>query len=235
MKLISQISIVLSMLSTNQILYEDNHLLVVNKPADVVTQGANPDQLSLGHLAKQYIKTKHNKPGNVYLGIVSRLDKLTTGVIVLARTSKAAARLTQAFQKRDVKKTYQALIEKTNIPNQKTLTDFVRKNDPSRKMEICNKNASDAQNAVLHFQLQEHYESVSLLKINLETGRKHQIRLQLSHFGCPILGDRKYGSAIKFTKGIALHSASLAFTHPTTKEELTFHAPIPSEWNTWMI
>lgn len=223
------------MLRPDQILYEDNHLLVVNKPADVVTQGANPDQLSLGDLAKQYLKTKYNKPGNVYLGIVSRLDKLTTGVIVLTRTSKAAARLTKAFQNRNVSKTYQALIEKTNLPNQQTLTDFVRKNDSSRKMEICHQNASNAQNAILHYQLQNHYESVSHLKINLETGRKHQIRLQLSHLGCPILGDRKYGSSIKFTKGIALHSSSLAFTHPTTKEPLSFQAPLPSEWNTWMI
>jgi len=223
------------MLRPNQILYEDNHLLVVNKPADLVTQGSKLGQSSLGHLAKQYLKTKYNKPGNVYLGIVSRLDKLTTGVIVLARTSKAAARLTQAFQSRDINKTYQALIEKKDIPKSKTLTDFVRKNESSRKMEICTQNAGNAKNAVLHFQVQDHYESVSHLKIKLETGRKHQIRLQLSHFGCPILGDRKYGSSIKFTNGIALHSTSLAFTHPTTKEPLTFTAPLPSEWNTWMI
>ncbi len=222
------------MLRPKQILYEDNHLLVINKPAGLVTQGASSDQISLGDQAKHYLKTKYQKPGNVYLGFVSRLDKLTTGVILLARTSKAAARLTEAFKDRKVHKTYQALVEKTDLPDSYTLTDFLRKNDAARKMETCHPEAKNGQQAVLHFQLLNHYKSATHLEIKLETGRKHQIRVQLSNFGCPILGDRKYNSTISFSNGIALHSTQLTINHPTTKEQLTFKAPLPNEWNSWM-
>ena len=222
------------MLRPEQILYEDNHLLVINKPAGVVTQGASADQTSLGHQAKHYLKTKYHKPGNVFLGFVSRLDKLTTGVILLARTSKAAARLTEAFKNRKVSKTYEALVERADLPDADTLTDFVRKNDAARKMETCHPEARNGQRAILHFQLLNHYQSATHLEINLETGRKHQIRIQFSNFGCPILGDRKYNSAINFSNGIALHSTQLTINHPTTKELLTFKAPLPTEWNSWM-
>lgn len=228
------------MLLPEQILYEDNHLLVVNKPANVVTQGATFGEPSLGELAKQYLKTKYNKPGNVYLGIVSRLDKLTTGVIVLARTSKAAARLTQAFKQRKIQKTYQALVEKvekvekSEFPPSLTLTNYIRKNDAARRMEICAENDSRAQLAILHFELAGQYKAATHLNVKLETGRKHQIRLQLAHYGSPVLGDAKYGSQTSFAKGIALHSWKLSLEHPTTRVQLTFEAPLPSEWKSWM-
>lgn len=222
------------MLRPKQILYEDNHLLVINKPAGLVTQGASSDEISLSDLAKHYIKTKYQKPGNVYLGFVSRLDKLTTGVILLARTSKAAARLTKAFKDRKVYKTYQALVPKADLPDSYTLTDFLRKNDAARKMETCPPQAKNGRQAILHFQLLNHYKSATHLEIKLETGRKHQIRVQLSNFGCPILGDRKYNSTLSFANGIALHSTQLTINHPVTKEQLTFKAPLPNEWNSWM-
>ncbi len=222
------------MLQPEQIIYEDNHLLVVNKPAGIVSQGASSEEISLIDKAKHYLKKKYNKPGNVYLGIVSRLDKLTTGVIVMARTSKAAARLSDAFKNRQISKTYQALVERAELPVSHTLTDFLRKNDAARKMEVCKPEAKNAKKAVLHFQLVNQCKSVSHLKINLETGRKHQIRIQLSNYGSPILGDRKYGSCIDLPRSIALHSATLSLQHPTTKEKLTFKAPLPSGWKSWM-
>ena len=136
-----------------KVLYEDNHLLVVNKPAGVVTQGAAEGQLSLIDQAKDYLRIKYNKPGNVYLGIVSRLDKLTTGALVLARTSKAAARLTKAFKERTVSKTYLALIPTVDLPPQGTIENYLRKNDSARHMEVCSPKADNAQQAILHFKL----------------------------------------------------------------------------------
>ena len=224
----------MSTLKPQHVLYEDNHLLVVNKPAGVVTQGAASDQTSLVELAKQYLKQKYNKPGNVYLGVVSRLDKLTTGIIVLARTSKAAARLTQAFKERNVTKSYQALIDKTELPNSLTLKDHIRKNDAARRMEICSPQATNAQQAILHLHQLNQFTQATHLEIALETGRKHQIRVQLANYGCPIIGDRKYGSNTLFKNGIALHSARLELVHPTQKEPMAFDAPLPAEWNRWL-
>ncbi len=222
------------MLQPEQIIYEDNHLLVVDKPAGLVSQGASADQPSLGNQAKHYLKIKYQKPGNVYLGIVSRLDKLTTGVIVLARTSKAAARLNRDFKNRKVRKTYQTLVERVELPAEQTLTDYMRKNEGDRKMEICRSETKHAQKAVLHFRSLNQYKSAAHLEIKLETGRKHQIRLQLSNCGAPVLGDRKYGSKQNFSPGIALHSSILTLQHPTTKEQLTFEAPLPATWKPWM-
>ena len=216
------------------VLYEDNHLLVVNKPAGVVTQGAAEGQPSIVDQAKDYLRTKYNKPGNVYLGIVSRLDKLTTGALVLARTSKAAARLTKAFKDRTVSKTYLALIPPTELPHQGTIENYLRKNDAARRMEVCSPKADNAQQAILHFKLLNQFSQSSQLELNLETGRKHQIRVQLANQGTPILGDRKYGSTTSFPHGIALHSASLTLNHPTQKQPMTFDAPLPKEWKSWI-
>lgn len=219
------------------ILHEDNHLLVVNKPANLATQGAAAGQPSLAELAKQYLKEKYNKPGNVYVGVVSRLDAMTTGVIVLARTSKAASRLSEQFRARAVKKSYWAV-----APNQLdgdssgALTDHICKNESQHRMAICEASHPEAQLATMTYrQLRTLPNDLQLLEIELETGRKHQIRVQLSHRNCPIVGDRKYDSPIRFggnSDGIALHSRELVIVHPTTKETLKFTAPLPASWKT---
>jgi 23S rRNA pseudouridine1911/1915/1917 synthase len=212
------------------ILYEDNHLLVVNKPAELPTMGVAADKPSLLALAKQYIKEKYGKPGDVYLGIVSRLDAPVTGALVMARTSKAASRLTKQFRERDVTKLYWALIEAHRMPPQGTLVNWLRKDERHRKVLLCGQDDPGAQEARLNCRLLEDSRRIKLLEIELETGRKHQIRVQLSARKTPILGDRKYGSRFDFSPGIALHARRLAFTHPVRKTPLAFTAALPEPW-----
>jgi len=224
-------------LPDTSIIFEDNHLLVVNKPADWVTQGADESQKSLLQAAKNYLKHKYNKPGNVYLGVVSRLDKLVTGAIVLARTSKAAARLSNQFRLRQIHKTYEALV--TTLPNvelpaQLQLIDFVRKNDTRQRMEICSEQDLHAKQAILSLTVLQEGDNLLHLQVKLETGRKHQIRVQLANIDCPVAGDNKYGSKLTFSSGIALHSTTLAFEHPVQHEWLEFHAPHPPSWEPWL-
>ena len=221
------------------VLYEDNHLLAVNKPAMLPTMGVAEDRPSLLAAAKEYVGRKYNKPGNVYLGIVSRLDAPVTGVVLLARTSKAAGRLSRQFRDRDVEKIYWAIVEGRIDPPAGGLTDFLRKDERHRRMHIASERAAGAQSAELTYRaiggapdgarLREG-QNISLLEVRLRTGRKHQIRLQLSHAGFPIVGDRKYGSSREFPAGIALHSRRLVIEHPVSKIQLTIEAPLPSSW-----
>jgi 23S rRNA pseudouridine1911/1915/1917 synthase len=213
------------------VLFEDNHLLVVNKPEGLPTQGVVEGTASVVTLAKAYLKQKFNKPGNVYLGVVSRLDAATSGVIVLARTSKAAARLTEQFREREVEKTYWALVEQPPQPPAGEVSHWVLKNDAKHRMEVVPPRTRDAQHAKLSYQTLRTEKLGTLVEVRLHTGRKHQIRLQLATIGCPILGDKKYGSRAEFAgEGIALHAARLTIEHPTTKERLEFHAPLPRDW-----
>jgi 23S rRNA pseudouridine1911/1915/1917 synthase len=212
------------------VLYEDNHLLVVNKPAMLPTMGVAEDRPSLLAAAKEYVRKKYSKPGNVYLGIVSRLDAPVTGVVLLARTSKAAGRLSAQFRERDVKKFYWALVERPIGPTEVKLIDFLRKDERHRKMHVTGPNAPDAQRAELTYHVLTSENSLSLLEVRPLTGRKHQIRLQLSHAGMPIVGDRKYGSTRPFGAGIALHSRRLVIEHPVSKMQLEFEAPLPASW-----
>lgn len=214
-----------------KILYEDNHLLVVNKPAGLPTMGVSADRPSLLAEAKKYIKQKYDKPGNVYLGIVSRLDAPVTGIIVIARTSKAAARLTDQYRRGAIEKSYLAIVEKPPNPPAARCIDWVRKDERHRKMHISSPQAPEAKEARLTYRTLKRLAQVALLQITLETGRKHQIRLQLSHRGFSIVGDRKYGSRVEFPEGIALHSHQIKFIHPVKKTELHFTAPIPSSWH----
>lgn len=212
------------------VLYEDNHLLVVNKPAGLTTQGADEGEDSLVMRAKEYVKQKYNKPGNVFIGVVSRLDSLVTGVVVLARTSKAAARLSEVFRERTSKKLYWAVVG-GRVSSSAELVDWVVKDDRAHRMVITSKTSPGAQEARMNYRLLERLpEGRSLLEIELVTGRKHQIRLQLSHHGLPILGDYKYGSDERFAAGIALHSRFLQIPHPTQSQELKFLAPLPNSW-----
>lgn len=212
------------------ILYEDNHLLVVDKPAGLATMGVAADIPSLLGQAKDYIKEKYQKPGNVYLGIVSRLDAPVTGVLVIARTSKAASRLTEQFRSKQVRKYYWALVPPGLAAEQATLRDWVRKDERHRRMHVAQPDHSGAKEAILRYRTLQANRRSTLLEVNLETGRKHQIRLQLSHDGYPILGDRKYGSEISFSQGIALHAHSLQFQHPVQGQTMQFTAPLPASW-----
>ena len=212
------------------VLYEDNHLLVLNKPAGLPTMGTPGDRATLLSLAKDYVKQRYQKPGNVYLGVMSRLDAPVTGVVLLARTSKAAARLTEQFRSHAVEKTNWAIVEGTIEPAEETLVDWLGHDDRHRRMHIVGATMQDAREARLSYRRLGILKNDSWLEVQLETGRKHQIRLQLSHRGHPIIGDRKYGSRSPFSEGIALHARRLAVTHPTTGGSLEFEAPLPASW-----
>lgn len=214
------------------VLFEDNHLLVLNKPAGLATMGVAEDEPSLVTEAKAYIKAKYQKPGNVYLGVVSRLDSLASGAVVLARTSKAAARLTELFRSRAVAKTYWAVTGGQIVPASGALVDWVVKNESQQRMTVVEASRRGAQEARLTYRTLQQLRVGSLIEVDLETGRKHQIRLQLAERGFPIFGDRKYGSQATFCHGraIALHSQRLAFKHPVREDELAFEVPPPAAW-----
>jgi len=213
-----------------KILYEDNHLLAVDKPADWPTMGVNESERSLVKEAKSYLKQKYNKPGNVYLGVVSRLDAVTTGLVLFARTSKAAKRLSEMFRTHDVEKTYLAVVEGSVQPERGTLQDWVIKDETQRRMKTVSSRQPAAKTAELSYSRLKRLDDCSVLKIALETGRKHQIRVQFASRGHPVLGDRKYGSRRRFPAGIALHARRLALTHPVKKTRLVIKSPPPRSW-----
>lgn len=219
---------------TLEILYEDNHLLVVNKPSGLATMGARAGEHSLLEVSKDYIREKYHKPGNVYLGTVSRLDESVTGVTLFARTSKAAARLAKQFREREVEKTYWAIVAGHLHPQRGELVDWLVKNDAHRKMEIASKEASGAQEARLTYEVLQEFPEHSLLRVQLETGRKHQIRVQLASRSHAILGDAKYKSGEAFPSGIALHSRRLIVEHPTLRTPIVITAPLPTSWRKWV-
>ena len=216
--------------SSLHVLYEDNHLLVVNKPAGVVTQGANPETPSLFHMAAQYIKHKYNKPGNVYLGITSRLDAPTTGVVAIARTSKAAGRLMIQFRDREVEKTYWAVVAGRLAPSSGEWTDYLAPDKRHRSVNVARPTDPEATEARLRYRVLEQLADRALVEVQLLTGRKHQIRVQFAHRGHPVWGDIKYGGPGGFTPGIALHARRLKFTHPVRQEPVEVTAPLPRSW-----
>ena len=212
------------------VLYEDNHLLAVLKPAMVPTMGAPEGGPSVLAMARAYIRRKYKKTGSVYLGIVSRLDTPVTGVVLIARTSKAAARLTNAFASREVEKQYWAVVEGDIEPQSGSCEDWLRKDDRHRCVHITNRQANGAQLARLSYRRLRPLSGASLVEVELETGRKHQIRVQLASRGFPILGDVKYGARRGFATGIALHSRRLAIVHPVRGTPLEIIAPLPPSW-----
>jgi len=213
-----------------QILFEDNHLLAVVKPAGLATMGVPGDRPSLLAQAKEYIKRRYRKPGNVYLGIVSRLDAPVTGVVLLARTSKAARRLTEQFRSQEVEKTYWALVERAIHPAEGTCRDWLAEDPRHRRMHVVASGEPQAKEAVLHYRRLAYIANNSLVEVCLETGRKHQIRVQLAQRGFPILGDRKYGAGQPWAEGIALHARCLRLCHPVGGEPLELVAPLPGIW-----
>jgi 23S rRNA pseudouridine1911/1915/1917 synthase len=212
------------------VLFEDNHLLAVAKPAGLPTMGVATDKPSLLAEAKHYIKEKYAKAGNVYLGIVSRLDAPVTGVVLIARTSKAAARLTAQFRDHAVDKSYWALVEGHPEPAADELHDWVRKDERHRRMHIAAAANPEAREARLRYTTQRRMQRTTLLEVALLTGRKHQIRLQLAHHGWPVVGDRKYGATSPWPSGIALHARQLTLTHPVRQTRLVLTAPLPDSW-----
>jgi 23S rRNA pseudouridine1911/1915/1917 synthase len=212
------------------VIYEDNHLLVVNKPAGLPVMGGTGQTDTLFERARQYIKRRYAKPGQVYLGIVSRLDAAVSGVVVFARTSKAAARLNAQFRARQVEKTYWALVEGT-FDHAREYVDWLAKDERGHRMRVVAPDWAGAQEARMVVRPLSVTSDGTLVEVRLVTGRKHQIRAQLSHHGHPILGDRKYDSRAPFLSGIALHSRSIGLMHPTRRERLEFVAPLPAAWH----
>ena len=212
-------------------IYEDNHLLAVLKPAGLATMGVSGDRPTLLALAREYIKQRYEKPGNVYLGVMSRLDAPVTGVVLLARTSKAARRLTEQFRSRAVGKAYWAIVEGSVRPASGECVDWVGQDERHRRMHIVGREQPGAKEARLDYRKLRTLEGCSLLEVQLETGRKHQIRVQLASRGHPIVGDRKYGSQRRFPAGIALHARRLVVAHPVKGDLLVLEAPTPQAWN----
>ncbi|MDA8746250.1 RluA family pseudouridine synthase [Rubripirellula amarantea] len=218
------------------VIFEDNHLLVVNKPTGIATMGAD-DGPTLHSIAVEYVRKKYNKPGRVFLGIVSRLDTVTSGVLVLPRTSKSASRLTPQFQPtakgsgKSAVKVYLAVVSGYLDQPSGTFTDFVAKDDRAKRMRIVGPGHPEASEAKLAYQVIAEHENGSIVAVRLLTGRKHQIRVQFADRGYPILGDQKYGSAVAFPSGIALHSWKLQIEHPTLKIPMEFGSKVPSSWN----
>jgi 23S rRNA pseudouridine1911/1915/1917 synthase len=211
-----------------QILYEDNHLLAVVKPSGLATMGLAKGEETLLTCTKDYIKRKYNKPGEVYLGVVSRLDVPVSGVVLFARTSKAAARLNEQFRTHSVEKIYVALVEGSVDPPEGEWTDWIREDERHRKVGLAQ--SGNGKEAKLQYRTLRKTGNNSLIEIRLETGRKHQIRVQFSGHGFPILGDRKYGAKTIFPNGIALHALKLTVTHPTTHQRILLTAPLPASW-----
>ncbi|OEI81625.1 RNA pseudouridine synthase [Formosa algae] len=213
-----------------QILFEDNHIIVVNKRAGDIVQGDRTGDKPLSDIVKEYIKDTYNKPGNVYLGVVHRLDRPTTGLVIFAKTSKALTRLNAMFVKKDVTKTYWAVVNNTPPKQQDTLINWLKKNPKNNKSTAYNKEIKDSKKAILHYTLIKKLERYVLLEIALETGRHHQIRCQLSNIGCIIKGDLKYG-ADRSNKdaSIHLHARHIQFLHPVTKADILITAPLPKD------
>jgi 23S rRNA pseudouridine1911/1915/1917 synthase len=214
------------------VLYEDNHCLAVVKPARCLTVGDQTGDVSLLDLAKEYLKEKYKKPGNVFVGLVHRVDRPVSGVVLFARTSKAAARLSEQFRQGTVCKTYRAVVEGHVSPESGEFVDWLLKNEETNTTRSVPPETPSARNSRLRFHRVATALGLSLLEITPETGRSHQIRVQLSVRGHPIYGDRKYGSQHALQGIIALHAAQLTFEHPTRHEPVTVTAPDPASWRT---
>jgi 23S rRNA pseudouridine1911/1915/1917 synthase len=215
------------------ILYEDNHLLGLNKPAGWPTTHYDGTTQTVDGLAKGYIKEKYHKPGEVFLGVVHRLDKSTTGTLLFARTSKSASRLSEQFREHAVEKVYWAVVpEKEGAFREPwgTFQDWLFHNDLAQCVEVVPPGFPGAKAARTHYQVKARHAGLILLELRPQTGRKHQLRVQLAHRGFPILGDAKYGSPANFGPAIALHARTLSFLHPTKHEPITLTAEVPRNW-----
>ncbi len=217
-----------------QVVFEDNHLLVINKKAGQLVQGDKTGDESLLDSLKNYIKIKDKKPGNVFLGLVHRIDRPTSGLVIYAKTSKALTRLTQMVKNREIKKTYWAVVPKAEIPQSQRLVHYLKKNEKNNKATVFPKVTEGAKESILNYQIIKTLDNFQLLEIDLETGRHHQIRAQLSKIGVPIKGDLKYGSPRSNPDGgIHLHARNLEFLHPVTNHNIRLTAKVPENDPVW--
>lgn len=213
-----------------QVLFEDNHLIVINKRVGDIVQGDKTGDDPLSEIVKKYIAKKYNKPGAVYLGVVHRLDRPTSGIVVFARTTKALTRLNKLFSERQAKKTYWAVVKNIPPKNEDRLQHFLVRNAKQNKSYAHKKEVPNSKIATLNYQVIKKLDRYFLLEIDLETGRHHQIRSQLTSIGCPIKGDLKYGfDRSNKNGGIHLHARKLQFIHPVKKEEVIIKAPLPKD------
>lgn len=216
-----------------QVLFEDNHLIVINKRIGDIVQGDKTGDKPLSEIVKDYLKNKYNKPGSVFLGVVHRLDRPTSGIVIFAKTSKALSRMNTLFSSRETQKTYLAVVKNKPHPEEGTLVHYLKRNPKNNTSKAFLKEVPESKHAKLDYKLIKSLENYHALEINLHTGRHHQIRVQLQAIGCPIKGDLKYGfDRSNPDGGIHLHARKLAFTHPVSKESIEIIAPVPDD-NLW--
>ena len=215
------------------VVYEDNHIIVVNKTSSEIVQGDKTGDTPLSEMVKQYLKEKYNKPGNVFIGVTHRLDRPVSGLVVFANTSKALPRLNEMFRNGEVKKTYWAIVKECPKETEGELVHYLVRNEKQNKSYAYDKEVKNSKKAVLHYKLIGHSQNYYLLEVDLKTGRHHQIRCQLAKMGCPIKGDLKYGFPRSNPDGsICLHARTVQFVHPVSKEMIQLTAPVP-EGNLW--
>jgi 23S rRNA pseudouridine1911/1915/1917 synthase len=219
------------------VLFEDNHLLALNKPAGWPTTHFDGSEETVDRLAKSYLKEKYAKPGNVFVGVVHRLDKPVSGVLLFAKTSKAAARLSEQFREGAVEKVYWAVVEQKSTdrgpwawPESGSLDDWLFHDDLNRRVEVVPPNTAGAKPARLVYTVKGRHRNMVFLELRPHTGRKHQLRVQLAHRGWPVYGDKKYGSPHSLGHAIALHARQLTVLHPVKKDPLTLTAELPQHW-----
>ena len=216
------------------VVYEDNHIIVVNKTSSEIVQGDKTGDTPLSEMVKQYLKEKYNKPGNVFIGVTHRLDRPVSGLVVFAKTSKALPRLNEMFRNGEVKKTYWAIVKECPKETEGELVHYLVRNEKQNKSYAYDKEVKNSKKAVLHYKLIGHSQNYYLLEVDLKTGRHHQIRCQLAKMGCPIKGDLKYGFPRSNPDGsICLHARTVQFVHPVSKEmsQLTAPVPVGNLWN----
>lgn len=215
------------------VLYEDNHIIIVNKTCSEIVQGDKTGDKPLSEIVKEWIKEKYNKPGNVFCGVVHRLDRPTSGIVIFAKTSKALTRLNEMFKTKSIKKTYWAIVKKRPNEPEATLRHYLVRNEKQNKSYAHKQEKANSKEAILHYKLIAYSENYNLLEVDLETGRHHQIRCQLATIGSPIKGDLKYGAdRSNQDGGISLHARKISFIHPVSKETIEVTAPVPDD-NLW--
>ena len=218
-----------------QVLYEDNHLIAVFKPAGILTQGDRSGDISLIDEVKKYLKEKHKKPGNVFLGLLHRLDRPVSGIVLFAKTSKGASRLSEQFRNQEIEKIYHAIVSGKPGNNKGVLVNFLKKDETKNKTLVFNGQKEGWQRAELFYEVLRSNKKYSLLRVQIKGGKFHQIRAQLASIGCPILGDVKYGAPFVLDdKSIALSAISLAFQLPTKKEIINIKVFSPDNWKKYL-
>lgn len=215
------------------VVYEDNHIIIVNKTASEIVQGDKTGDTPLSETVKQYLKEKYQKPGNVFIGVTHRLDRPVSGLVVFAKTSKALSRLNEMFRNGEVKKTYWAVVKNRPPQEEGEMVHYMVRNEKQNKSYAYDREKPGSKKAILHYRLIGYSQNYYLLEIDLKTGRHHQIRCQLAKAGCPIKGDLKYGASRSNPDGsICLHARNIRFVHPVSKELIEVEAPVPSD-NLW--